>query len=55
METIDKNNTDERIELAKYYTKKRRNFNIPIVLWNNNIYNNIKIPVEIFEPFIGID
>ncbi len=51
MGTINKNNTEERIEWAKYYVKKARKFHMSVVLWDNNIYNNSVSPAEVFGHF----
>ena len=51
MGTINKNNTDERIEWAKYFVKKARRFHMACVLWDNNIYDNTNGASEVFGHF----
>ena len=51
MGTVNKNNTDERIEWAKYYVKKARKFHMSVILWDNNIYNNTGGAAEVFGHF----
>ena len=51
MGTINKNNTDERIEWAKYFVKKARRFHMACVLWDNNAYDNTKGASEVFGHF----
>ena len=51
MGTVNKNNTDERIEWANYYVKKARQFHMSVILWDNNIYDNTKGAAEIFGHF----
>lgn len=35
---MDKNNSDERVKWAEYYTKRSSERGIPAVLWDNNVY-----------------
>ena len=51
MGTVNKNNTEERIEWARYFVKKARKFHMAAVLWDNNIYDNTKGAAEIFGHF----
>ena len=51
MGTVNKNNTEDRIEWAKYYVKKARKFHMSVILWDNNIYDNTKGAAEIFGHF----
>ena len=51
MGTVNKNNTEDRIEWAKYYVKKARKFHMTVILWDNNIYDNTKGAAEIFGHF----
>ena len=51
MGTVNKNNTEDRIEWAKYYVKKARKFHMSVILWDNNIYDNSKGAAEIFGHF----
>ena len=49
--TVNKNNTADRIEWAKYYVRKARKFHMSVLLWDNNIYDNTKGAAEIFGHF----
>jgi hypothetical protein len=51
MGTVNKNNTNERIEWAKYFVRKARKFHMTPVLWDNNAYDNSKGANEIFGHF----
>ena len=51
MGTVNKNNTDERIEWAKYFVRKARQFHMTCVLWDNNAYDNTKGASEVFGHF----
>ena len=51
MGTVNKNNTEDRIEWAKYYVKKARKFHMTVILWDNNIYDNTQGASEIFGHF----
>ena len=51
MGTVNKNNTEERMEWAKYYVTKARKFHMSVILWDNNIYDNTKGAAEIFGHF----
>jgi endoglucanase len=51
MGTVNKNNTYDRIEWAKYYVKKARQFHMSVIVWDNNIYDNTKGAAEIFGHF----
>ena len=51
MGTVNKNNTEERIEWAKYYVKKARKFHMSVIVWDNNLYDNTKGASEIFGHF----
>ena len=48
MGTIDKNNTEARIEWAKFYTENSRKFNLPIVIWDNQFFKNPNYDGETF-------
>ena len=51
MGTVNKNNTDDRIEWAKYFVRKARKFHMTPVVWDNNAYDNTKGANEIFGHF----
>ena len=51
MGTVNKNNTEDRIEWAKYYVKKARKFHMSVIVWDNNIYDNTNGASEIFGHF----
>ena len=51
MGTVNKNNTEERIEWAKYFVKKARQFHMSVVVWDNNLFNNSRGASEILGHF----
>jgi len=48
MGVTNKNNTQERINWAKYYVSTARKFNIPAIVWDNQNFKNTKSAAENF-------
>jgi hypothetical protein len=51
MGSVNKNNTIERNEYARYYIKNARKFHMSCVLWDNGDFDNTKGAAEVFGLF----
>ncbi len=51
MGTINKNNTEDRIEWAKMFIENSRKYQMSAIIWDNEVFDNTKSPSEVFGSY----